>query len=215
MNFDPVNNPRTPSALAVAYILSAIKLPTELRALFNLPDQPEEQPTAHNLQLEDLTLNEAELTEPELVQDQPVPVPMEDVLQEIEPQAGTSDTDPSTPVGEPIRRWTYLQQITSPDVVLQTFGREYEMDEWHILCARQKIPTFCATINFAMEELRAILSTGPETAPPYQGTRQAIEAAITRVARFITTNELTTYCQSYLHYNYPQVVEFYLKLGCE
>ena len=86
------------------------------------------------------------------------------------------------------------------------------MDTWPILFARQEIPTFCATINFAMEEMRAILSTGLEIEAPYQGTRQAIEAAITRVARFITTNELTTYCQPYLHHNYPQVVEFYLKL---
>ena len=61
-------------------------------------------------------------------------------------------------------------------------------------------------------ELRAILLTGPETVAPYQGTKQAIEAALTRVDRFITTNELTTYCQSYRHHNYSQVVEFYLKL---
>ena len=190
----------------------SIELPDELRALFNLPDQQEEQPTAHNLQLEDLTLNEAELMDHEPAQNQPELVPMEDVLQQAEPEAGTSNTDPSTPVGEPVRRWAYLQQITSPDVMLQTLGREYEADVWPILCARQEIPTFSATINFAMEELRAILLTGPETVVPYQGTRQAIEAAITRVARFITTNELTTYCQPYLNYNYPQVVELYLKL---
>ena len=74
------------------------------------------------------------------------------------------------------------------------------MDTWPILCARQEIPAFCATINFAMEEVRAIQSTGPETVAPYQGTKQAIEAAITRVARFMTTNELTTYCQPYLQH---------------
>ena len=69
INIDPINNPRTPTALAVAYILCGIALTDELERFFDIPAQIEQtdQPLAQGLHLADLTLNEDEAMDHESI----------------------------------------------------------------------------------------------------------------------------------------------------